>query len=368
MAGVPPRAVALLSSLICAVTLASCGGGSPGPSVSATAPSVAPAPVDRLTLPQQVGQVLIAAFGGTSAPAYLRRALAEGRVAGVILFRGNLASPAQLRTLTRSLQRAAGNGALVMADQEGGEVRIVPWARPERPQAGLGTPAAVGAAAAGAARDLRAAGVNVTLAPVADVARPGSALAARTFPGGARAVSASVRAAVSAYRAGRVGATVKHFPGLGAAGANTDDASTRVRVGAADLAPFRAAVEAGTPLVMVSHALYPQLDRARIASQSRTIVSELLRRRLRFRGVAVTDSIEARAVLDRSSIEVAAQRALEAGVDLVLMTGDGSLRPISRALLRRARRDAGFRTRVREAAARVLALKRSLGLSPPAPP
>jgi beta-glucosidase-like glycosyl hydrolase len=76
--------------------------------------------------------------------------------------------------------------------------------------------------------------------------------------------------------------------------------------------------------------------------------------------------MEAEAVTSRSSVETASQRALLAGADLILMTGDGSFRPVSQSLLARARRDRAFRARVRAAAAQVLALKRSLGLSPPA--
>ena len=95
-------------------------------------------------------------------------------------------------------------------------------------------------------------------------------------------------------------------------------------------------------------------------------MSDLLRRRLGYRGVIVTDSMEAEAVIQRSSIQVAAERALSAGADLLLLTGDGSFRPVARALLARARRDPAFRARLGQAAGRVLALKRSLGLRPPA--
>jgi beta-N-acetylhexosaminidase len=358
--------------LLAALSLAGCGDSAkpsraPGvPARSTAPPPAATAEVDRLPLRRQVGEVLVLAFGGTSAPEYVTRALREGRVSGAILFGGNVQDRGQLRALTDALQRASGRRALVMTDQEGGEFHIVPWAAPDAGQAAQSTPARAAAQARAAAHDLRAVGINVTLAPVADVGRPGSALAARTFPGDAARVAAAIRAAVGAYRAGGVAATAKHFPGLGAAGANTDDAATSVHLEPADLVPFRAAISAGVPLIMTSHATYPNVDGARLASQSPVLLRELLRDRLGFRGVVITDSIEARAVTQRSAVETAAQRSLMAGADLVLMTGDGSFRPISQAFLRRARRDAAFRARVREAAARVLALKRTLGLSPPA--
>jgi beta-N-acetylhexosaminidase len=213
--------------------------------------------------------------------------------------------------------------------------------------------------------------VNVNLAPVADVpAGPVAALAGRSFPGSPGEVAELVAAATRGLAAGRVAATAKHFPGLGAADANTDDAPVtiegdRAELQARDLPPFRAAVEQGTPLVMASHALYPAYDPREIASQSRAVLVELLRRRLGFRGVAVTDSMEAQAVLSRSSIAEAAERSVKAGADLLLLTGSGSWNEVFPHLLARTRASPQFRARVTRSAARVLELKRKLGLGPP---
>jgi beta-N-acetylhexosaminidase len=286
------------------------------------------------------------------------------------VFDRNVSSPEQVETLTGGLQRAAGGRALIATDQEGGEARTLPYAAPAVPGSALPGPRAAAASARRSARDLRAAGVNVALAPVADVGVPGGALAGRTYPGDAGAVGESVRAGVGGYAPAGVAATLKHFPGLGAAPANTDDApvtlpTPRRRIEQRDLPPFRAGIEAGAPVVMVSHALYPALDRRRIASQSRAVVDGLLRRRLGFRGVAVTDSLEADAVLQRSSVERAAVRSVAAGVDLVLMTGPGSFPRARRALLHEARRSPEFRRRVEESAARVRALKDRLARGRP---
>jgi beta-N-acetylhexosaminidase len=119
------------------------------------------------------------------------------------------------------------------------------------------------------------------------------------------------------------------------------------------------------PLVMVSHALYPALDPDRIASQSPAILQGLLRERLGFRGAIITDSLEARAVIDRSDVGTAAVRSLRAGADIVLSTGSGSYRDVYDALLASAKRSRATRTRVRVAAARVLELKKRLGLRTP---
>ena len=322
---------------------------------------------ERLDGRRQIGQLLITRYVGSTPPPYLLRSLREGRAGGVILFADNVDSPAGLRRATAALQRAARGSALVAADQEGGQIRTLPWAPPAPGQAGQATPTEAGAEAKRAAAALRFAGVNVTLAPVADVAAgPSSVVAARAYPGDGRGVAALVQAALRGYASGRVAATVKHFPGIGAATASTDDAPVtidrpRSELERSDLAPFRAAA-ADAPLVMAGHALYPALDRRRIASQSPAILGGLLRGALRFRGAVITDSMEAEAVLSRSTVEVAAVRAVAAGADLLLLTGPGSYRPVLRRLEAEAANSPRFRARVAEAAGRVLELKRRLGL------
>jgi beta-N-acetylhexosaminidase len=329
--------------------------------------TTAPARAPRLGLEQAVGQLLVMAFDRTVAPDYVRRRLRDGESAGVILFGGNVDDTPQLRRLTRTLQQAARGGALIATDQEGGEIRNVPFAGPVAGQSAQATHNAVRAAAGEAARGLRRAGVNVNLAPVADVdpASGGGALPGRLYPGPPGQVAALTAAAVRAHARAGVAATAKHFPGLGRATVNTDDGpatidAPRSALESADLAPFRAAIAADVPLIMAGHATYTGFDSEHIASQSPAILTGLLRDRLGFRGVTITDSIEAQAVLDRSDVATAAVRSIAAGVDIVLMTGSGSWNLVYPRLLRRARRDPEFAARVRESARRVLALKRRL--------
>lgn len=327
-------------------------------------------PAAKLPIEQALGQLLVMSFDGTRAPLYIRRRLRDGQGTGVILFGGNAPNAAALRALTRQLQRAAGGSALIATDQEGGDIRSVPFAAPQASPPSLTSPKAAADSARAGARDLRALGVNVNLAPVADVASgTGSVVAGRAYPGDAESVASLVRASVEAHDREGVAATVKHFPGLGDAGANTDDEpvtlDASVRELEAGLTPFRRAIEAGVPLVMSSHALYPALDPDDIASQSDAVLGELLRDDLGFKGAVVTDSIEAQAVLARSGVAEAAERSVDAGADLVLMTGSGSWNQVQPRLLGRARRDPAFRAKVRRAAGRVLALKRRLGLRTP---
>ena len=342
-------------------------GGSEGDAAAQTTQQerdleVARQAVDKLTLRQQVGQVTISSFPGTTRPEFMRRRLRARETAGVILFGAtNGGDAAHWRALTGSLRRAGNGRTLVMVDQEGGDIRTVEHVGPRAGQPFQGTAADVRRVARSTGRALRDAGVNVNLAPVADVPRAGSVMATRSFAGDERGIAARTRAAVRGMLGGGVAPTAKHFPGLGAATVNTDDGPATIRAPVArDLVPFRAAIAEGVPLVMLSHAAYPALDSRRIASQSRPIVTELLREKLGFEGVIVTDSLEAAAVLARSGIATAAERSIKAGADLILMTGSASWNVVYPRLLQAARRDRAFRERVRDAAARVLALKRQL--------
>jgi beta-N-acetylhexosaminidase len=220
---------------------------------------------------------------------------------------------------------------------------------------------------------LRRFGLNVNFAPVADVpVGRRSDIFPRAFRGPPSAVARKVVAAVRGYREGRVAATVKHFPGLGAAPRNTDDEAVVIRRGARklgriDFVPFRAAIAAGVELIMVSHATYPALDPDRVASQSRRVLGDLLRTELGYEGAVVTDALEARAVLGSDSVQQTAERSLIAGCDLLLMTRRSSYRPVFERILESALASPAVRRRVQESAARVLVLKRALGLQLPRP-
>jgi beta-N-acetylhexosaminidase len=372
----PPRrrfvalCAAAFVALVVGVVVGAGGGGSskPKPLITTTRPPAqAVKKAEALSLQRQIGEVLMIAFPGTTPPGYVQRALRLGRAGGVILFRANAPDPATTRSLTRKLQHAGHHHVLIATDQEGGPVRTLPWAAPQSAQSVVPTLQLAHAEAKHAARDLTAAGVNVTLAPVADVAGPGSVMRARAFPGGTTDVSALVGSAIGGYRGSKVAATLKHFPGLGEATQNTDDtgvtiSSPRAAVLSRDIPAFSAGIKAGAPLVMASHALYTGIDPNNIASQSRRILTNLLRGKLGFKGVVITDSMEAAAVLKRSSIQLAALRSMNAGADLLLLTGPGSFPLVAKELTVAAKRSAKFRARIAQAAARVIALKRSLGL------
>ena len=347
----------LVSTQAAPVTTAASSRQAPEPDPPADAAQRAEAP-SGARLQREAGQTVVMRFAGTTVPGYVLRALRERRAAGVILFADNVSTPARLRAMTRAIRRASGGRALIMVDQEGGTVRRIPWASPRGPASEVRTTAAATAVAQAAARDLRAAGVNVNLAPVADVATwPRSVMRGRAFPGDGAQVGRLVAATVRGYEAGGIHATVKHFPGFGRSTKNTDFEPATVP-GRGDLEPYRAAIRAGVPLVMASHALHPELDPDRIVSQSRRTLTGLLRDELGFEGACVTDALEARAVLARSSVPSAALRSMRAGCDLLLTTKPGSYLPVLRALVASARRDPGLRGRLRQARGRITRLRR----------
>jgi beta-N-acetylhexosaminidase len=210
---------------------------------------------------------------------------------------------------------------LVFADQEGGDVRTFKALPPERPAASYRTIAEARAAGAATAAALRREGVDATFAPVLDLAD--GPLGSRHFARGELGVA-------FARGLGRA-ACPKHFPGLGSTPQSTDEARVYGVVRSRDLAPFRAAIRAGVPCVMVGHAIYPRLGPRRASLEAETY---RLLRRLGFRGVAVTDSL---GVLGSPYAPYWARLALRAGADLVLTTSAGDARRIVAGLVPLAR-------------------------------
>jgi beta-N-acetylhexosaminidase len=322
------RAAALA---VAALLLVGCGGKH---EASGTATQSHAAPAGRnaaLTAAQLAGQHVVYPFAGRVPPPALLARIRRGEAAGVIFLGANIGTAAQVRALTRRLQavpRPSGLRAplLLMVDQEGGSVKRLRGA-PSRsaPQIGTtGRPALARAEGRATAATLRAAGMNVDLAPVVDVVRPESALHAEgrgfgfTAPAAARFGAAFTRG----LHEGGVAATAKHFPGFGAAPSNTDAGAVRIGVPlrelrAVDRVPFRSAIEAGAGLVMLSSAVYPALS-SRPAVLSPRVVQRELRDGLGFKGVTISDDLEGPAFAAYGGPTGAGVQAARAGVDLLL--------------------------------------------------
>ena len=310
--------------------------------VAATPLTVELNTVAQLSPAQLAGQRVIYGYLGLRPPARLLRLIRNGEVGGVIFFSGNYRNRRQFRTAIRQLNAAnasATNPArayplLLMTDQEGGEVRRLPGAPTlSEKQIGAMKPLsaakkAASEAGSGAAANLSSFGLNVDLAPVLDVYRRAGDFDDqyhRSYSTRATVVSALGARFVRAMQAGKVAATAKHFPGLGAAtkGQNTDVAPVTINLTARALKnqdeyPYRAAIAAGVQLVMVSWAVYPHLGSKLPAGLSSAIVQGQLRSRLGYHGVTITDAIGAGALHAYGSTSNRALLAAEAGMDLIL--------------------------------------------------
>jgi beta-N-acetylhexosaminidase len=217
-------------------------------------------------------------------------------------------------------------GALVFVDQEGGDVRAFGELPPASSARAIRSKSDAYAAGRDTGAALRRAGVQVDLAPVLDL--PDGPLGARQY----RSPFFGV-AFARGLAAGRAGACAKHFPGLGTLAVSTDDQPyVRGRVRDADLAPYRAAIEADVPCVMVGHGVYPTLGGRRAVLEPATY--RLLRSTLGFRGITITDSLSV--VHGRAARWAVA--AARAGADLLLFTSPNDARLAIRALVPVARR------------------------------
>lgn len=285
---------------------------------------------------------LLRAFHGERPPTEVLAAIRDGDAAGVALYRGlNVRSPGQLRALGDALRDVARDGGqpapIVAIDQEGGQLMGV-----GPPATQFAGPMAMGAAGdvglverVGAAMgdELAAMGINLDWAPDLDLAttRSSPAVGGRAFSDDADLTGELGAAFVRGLQGRGSAAAIKHFPGSGETLADPHDGLPVVDVDATtlerrELAPFRAAIAAGARLVMVSHAAYPALEPdgvVRPALRSRAILRDLLRDRMGFEGVVVTDALDMGAV-DQADVATAALDAVDAGVDL-LLAGPGQV-------------------------------------------
>jgi beta-N-acetylhexosaminidase len=316
----------------------------------------------------QLAQLLLVGFPGTR-PGAVSRGLVERGVGGLLLFRGNVVSAGQVRALVADLKGRAEIPLEVAVDQEPGTrvarlagiVRAAPSARE------LGRMPAERVERYGKAtgRDLAALGVTADLAPVLDVtgARWDGVIGDRSFGSDPATAGRAAVAFMRGLAAGGVAPVGKHFPGHGA---TTVDSHHRLPVVAAsmarlhthDLAPFRAAFRSGLGAVMVGHLVVRAVDPRTPATLSPAVVGGLLRKRLGFGGLVVSDALEMGAIAGTVTLPVAAERAVAAGVDQLVLSGHGAVPAVLRQLERAVADGRLSRARVREAFLRVQRFKR----------
>jgi beta-N-acetylhexosaminidase len=332
---------------------------------------------DEASIRSCAGQVLVAGFPGGAPPDVLLAALRRGELGGIILFRRNVETPVQVAELIGrcTAEVPPGLPLLVAVDQEGGRVTRfdAPLLQlpPMRALGGIGDSSLTARAARMLARQLAAMGFNMNMAPVLDVdTNPDNPIIGdRAFGSTAEQVITQAAAFSEGLLSGGLLSCGKHFPGHGDTAADSHLALPRVchrpeRLDAIELAPFRAAV-GRIPALMTAHVVFEALDPGVPATFSRRIITGLLREKLGYDGLVISDDLEMKAVCEPQGIADAGVGAIEAGCDVLLVCSsiDDCLATHA-ALVRRAERDPLFEARLRDAARRSLDLRRRV---PPRP-
>jgi beta-N-acetylhexosaminidase len=347
------------------------------PPISDPPPSPDPPPAcGHLTPAEQAGQLVMIGTPVGDARS-LAATVTKYHLGGVFLAGRSDRTAAALRADIAALQAAAGIPLLVALDQEGGNVQTLKGPDfpviPPAQTLGAGSATTLSRTVADAATRLRGIGVNLDLAPVADTVpaelgerNPPIGYWHRQYGSDPAEVAADVRTAVTASQKAGVLTTVKHFPGLGRTLVNTDT-STGATDGAVTpsdpyLKPFAAGIAAGTAAVMVSSASYPKLDRKAIAAFSAPVITGLLRQRMGFRGLVVSDDLGAATAVKAVSPGDRAVRFVRAGGDLVLSIRPEDAAPMTAALQAEAKASPAFAQRVADAAGHVQAAKKRAGL------
>jgi beta-N-acetylhexosaminidase len=326
------------------------------------------------TLAQLIGQKLVVRMEGLTPSADLLGRIRRGEVGGIILFGANVTTPTAMIALTAKLRAAAAAGGqpplLIAVDQEGGSVKRIPWAPPTLSPPEMGRTYSRVARAQGASTGtaLRVLGIDVDLAPVADVPSSTSSFMyreGRTFSFSATTTALVANAFATGLESAGVVPTMKHFPGIGFATRNTDSYVVTITASKTALAPgllpYRTAIGEHIPLIMLSNATYPAFDAHNAAGWSHVIAVTLLRRDLGFTGVTITDSLDGTAQARGLWTRVLAVSAARAGTDMILTTGSElSTRGVYATLLRQAEEGLIPLSTLRASYDRILALKAGL--------
>ncbi len=280
---------------------------------------------------RQVGQLAIAGFAGVDPPLELRALIKEFGLSGAILFARNVETPEQVAGLAGDLRELGGDRPLwVGIDQEGGRVARLKAPFTEwPPMAALGRTGDDALAeqfARALANELAAVGITLDFAPVLDIhSNPQNLIIGdRALSDQAEVVARLGAIIVRTLQAHGVAACGKHFPGHGDTSVDSHVdlpvvEHTRERLDAVELLPFRAAIAAGVASIMTGHIVVPALDEQHPATLSPVVVDELLRRRMDFNGLVISDDLSMGAITTRHKLVDAAPLAIAAGCDLVLL-------------------------------------------------
>ncbi len=335
---------------IAAVVLAGCGSArsaTPPPAIRITpSPHSGSTPVLAVTLEDKIGQMILVGFRGLevrdSDPVALD--IRERHIGGVVLFDydvptrnpvRNIQSPQQVRALTASLNKIARAPLLIAVDQEGGNVQRLkeksgfPASISQQRLGDLNDPQVTRRYAETTARTLADLGINLNFAPVVDLnTNPQNPIIGgieRSFSAGPKTVIDHATQVIQAHRERGVLTTLKHFPGHGSSRADShlglvDVTNTWSQ---AELEPYASLVGAGLcDAVMTAHIFNSKLDPEWPATLSRSTITGILRERLHYDGVVISDDLQMKAIADHYGLETTIHRAIDAGVDVLAIANN----------------------------------------------
>ncbi|WP_217900077.1 beta-N-acetylhexosaminidase [Paenibacillus herberti] len=329
--------------------------------------------VMAMSLSDKVGQLIIAGLDGELPDAATRAIINNREAGGFILFRSNMESVSSTVSLTNRLKelnrRAGGEPLFLAVDEEGGRVSRLPSSVDKLPSSGEvgknGSEAYARAAGEQLAKRVKAFGFNVNFAPVLDVnSNPDNpVIGDRSFGSSPSLVAKLGIAELEAHKNNGVLGVVKHFPGHGDTAVDShlelpvlDNGMSRLKQ--LELPPFEAAIDNGAEAVMVAHILLPKLDPDAPASLSKPIISGLLRDKLGFDGLVISDDLTMGAINDNYHLGDAAVRFILAGGDVALVChGSDKISLVYDSLKKAVSRGTISTQRLNESVYRVLALK-----------
>jgi len=335
----------------------------------------------EMTVRQMLGQKLIFGFHGTELSEEFKALIREYKIGNVILFLRNVVSADQLRRLCAEIQtlilEVTGYPAFIVIDQEGGMVTRLPGDAVTVPGAmaisATENPDSARAAAEITIRQLQGLGINFNMAPVLDVntnpANP--VIGVRSFGDDPAKAALFGEAAVRAYENTGIFCCGKHFPGHG--DTNVDShlglpviEKTIGELEQAELIPFRRCIAAGIPAIMSSHILFPKIEKENIpGTMSRTIITELLKKRLGFKGLVFSDCLEMDAIQKYYGTANGTVAAIKAGIDLAEISATMELMwDAARAVNEAAARGEFDMEEIRESVKKILAVKRTMTVNP----
>jgi beta-N-acetylhexosaminidase len=341
--------------------------------------------VNHLSASERAGQLLMVGLDVNAGRTSLDRLVTDRHLGGVVLLGGWYSGAASVRSTTGHLEGLAsekatgGLGLFIAADQEGGAVQQLRGAGFTRMPSALSqgnlSDADLKRRATTWGAQIKAAGVNVNLAPVADTVPTSVGTANqpigrwdREYSHQPDKVGSKSVAFLEGMHAAGVATTIKHFPGLGRITGNTDLTATGITDSQATmtdayLEPFASGIRAGTDFVMVGSAIYSRIDPGVNAVFSTKIVTDLLRDRMGYRGVVITDDVGAAKSVAAVPVGQRATRFIAAGGDIVLTAVPGTVPTMADAITARMKADPAFADQVAAAVTRVVQLKVDRGLA-----